>query len=399
MDKEIFDENRIEETGCGMVESESTLVDQFSDEAIHEYFNKLYKKLENTEYEIILRKIQFYNDNNRFRVQLFEKDNRNLQNKIYKLKSIVESVFTEPEYSWNWTRLGYEYGGYSLDTDSKMPFICYKKAVELSNNDPYYCFLLAECYEKGVGIEKNLEKAFEYYSLATKDNDSYFIKKLADCYKNGIGTAIDEYKAQELYEKAKAIDYEASIQQQKKTFEGLREKLTEVNIKNINSWISLGDCYKNGRGTEKDLSKATDCYNKVLEYYEQTKTFDKNYQIVLKHLKELENGVISKQDQILMLEKELTEVTQDNVGTWISLGDLYKKLNPKNYQKAYECYKKVYNFYEQIGTYDENYRRALKRLLVCFDKEIVSDSKDEKDVIMQKLRDYEYKLFTENRYI
>ena len=396
MNKEIFDEDISEELDCGMMEYESTYVDQFSDEAIHEYFDKLYEKLENTEYEIILRKIQFYNDNNRFRVQIFEKDNRNLQNKIYKLKSIVESVFTEPEYSWNWTRLGYEYGGYSLDTDSKMPFMCYKKAVELSNNDPYYCYLLAECYEKGVGTEKNLEKAFEYYSLATKDNHSYFIKKLADCYKNGIGTTIDEYKAQELYEKAKALDYEASIQQRKKTFEGLRDKLTEVNIKNINSWISLGDCYKNGRGTEKDLSKATDCYNKVLEYYDQTKAFDKNYQIALKHLKELKNGVITKQDQILMLEKELTEVTQDNVRTWISLGDLYKKLNPKNYQKAYECYKKVYNFYEQIGTYDENYRRALNRLLVCFDKEIVSDSKGEKDVINQKLRDYEYKLFSEN---
>lgn len=397
MDKEIFDEDRSEELDCGMMEYESTYVDQFSDEAIHEYFDKLYEKLENTEYEIILRKIQFYNDNNRFRVQIFEKDNRNLQNKIYKLKSIVESVFTEPEDSWNWTRLGYEYAGYSLDTDSKMPFMCYKKAVELSNNCPYYCYLLAECYEKGVGTEKNLEKAFEYYSLATNDNHSYFIKKLADCYKNGIGTTIDEYKAQELYEKAKALDYEASIQQQKKTFEGLRDKLTEVNIKNINSWISLGDCYKNGRGTEKDLSKATDCYNKVLEYYDQTKAFDKNYQIVLKHLKELKNGVITKQDQILMLEKELTEVTQDNVRTWISLGDLYKKLNPKNYQKAYECYKKVYNFYEQIGTYDENYRRALNRLLVCFDKEIVSDSKGEKDVIKQKLLDYEYKLFSENR--
>ena len=296
MDKEIFDEDRSEELDCGMMEYESTYVDQFSDEAIHEYFDKLYEKLENTEYEIILRKIQFYNDNNRFRVQIFEKDNRNLQNKIYKLKSIVESVFTEPEDSWNWTRLGYEYGGYSLDTDSKMPFMCYKKAVELSNNYPYYCYLLAECYEKGVGTEKNLEKAFEYYSLAINDNHSYFIKKLADCYKNGIGTTIDEYKAQELYEKAKALDYEASIQQQKKTFEGLRDKLTEVNIKNINSWISLGDCYKNGRGTEKDLSKATDCYNKVLEYYDQTKAFDKNYQIVLKHLKELKNGVITKQD-------------------------------------------------------------------------------------------------------
>ena len=293
MEKEIFDEDRSEELDCGMMEYESTLFAQFSDEAINEYFDKLYEKLENTEYEIILRKIKFYIGNNRCRFKYLKKDNRNLQNKIYKLKSVVESVFTEPEDYWNWISLGHEYGGYLLDTDSKMPFICFKKAVELSNNAPYACYHLAECYEKGVGIEKNLEKAFEYYSLATKDNDSYFIKKIADCYNNGIGTTIDEYKAQELYEKAKALDYEASIQQQKKTFEGLRDKLTEVNIKDINSWISLGDCYMKGRGTEKDLSKATDCYNKVLEYYEQTTKFDKNYHIVLKHLKEIKNGVIS----------------------------------------------------------------------------------------------------------
>ena len=354
MDKEIYDENRIEELDCEMMESESTLLDQFSDEAIYECFEKLYKKLENTEYEIILRKIQYYNDDNVFKLQmiendnrLIEKDNRCLRNKIKELKSIVESVFTEPEYSCNWISLGLEYSGYSLDTDSKMPFMCYKKAVELSNNYPYYCYLLAECYEKGVGTEKNLEKAFEYYSLATKDNDSYLIKKLADCYKNGIGTAIDEYKAQELYEKAKAIDYEASIQQQKRTFEGLRDKLTEVNIKNIKSWIALGDCYMKGRGTEKDLTKATDCYNKVLEYYEQTTNFDKNFQIVLKRLKEIKNVGTSKQDQILMLEKELTEVSQENVSSWISLGNMYENLKPRNYEKAIECYANVYKFYNK----------------------------------------------------
>ena len=36
MDKEIYDENRIEETGCGIEESEETSANTFSEEIIKE---------------------------------------------------------------------------------------------------------------------------------------------------------------------------------------------------------------------------------------------------------------------------------------------------------------------------------------------------------------------------
>ena len=165
MEKQIFDEDRIAETGCGIEESEETSVN----EIINECFNFLFEKFENTEYEeSIIKLLNAFNYNTNslrmleYQNLLLQDRNENLKSKIKELKSIFESVFKEPENYENWLSLGHEYRGDTLDIDSKMPYICYKKATELSNNDPHPCYLLAECYEKGAGTEKNLEKAFEY---------------------------------------------------------------------------------------------------------------------------------------------------------------------------------------------------------------------------------------------
>jgi len=298
----------------------------------------------------------------------------------------------------DWFNLGFEFNNSDSVTDYKLSFLCYQKAAELSDNDSYSCFRLGDCYENGIGIEKNLEKAFEYYSIAAKAEEPYFIIKLAECYKNGIGTPVDEKRALELNEKAKQISHEQTIQSNKKKFESFEKKLTEtteVTTENANSWIAFGDCFKNGRGTEKNLEKASECYKKVLAFYEKTDTSAKHYRIVLKRLEEIKNDKISKQEQRSLMENELTEITKDNVGKWIELGDLHRKIKPQNYEKAYECYKKVFDFYEQTKEYDENYRRAIKRLFLCFDKGIGSESEEEKSAIRDKIYDYDINKFSE----
>ena len=303
----------------------------------------------------------------------------------------------------DWFMLGHEFNKFNnIDsaTDNKLSFLCYQKAAELSDNDSYSCFCLGDCYENGIGTEKNLEKAFEYYSIAAKAEEPYFILKLSECYKNGIGTPVDEKKALELYEKAKQISAARLSQLNKKKFESFKNKLTEeteVTTKNTNSWIAFGDCYKNGRGTEKNLEKASECYKKVLTFYEKTDTSAKHYRIALKRLEEIKNDKISKQEQRSLMENELTEITKDNVGKWIELGDLHRKYKPQNYEKAYECYKKVFDFYEQTKEYDENHRRAIKRLFLCFDKGIGSESEEEKRAIREKFYDYETGFLKEKR--
>lgn len=140
-------------------------------------------------------------------MHLQEKSKQDEKNRYCEFKFDVErkllKIFQNEADDYDWFNLGYKFNNSDSATDYKLSFLCYQKAAELSNNDSCpSCYLLGECYENGYGTEKNLEKAFEYYSIAAEDDEPYFIIKLAECYKNGIGTPVDEKKALELYKKA-----------------------------------------------------------------------------------------------------------------------------------------------------------------------------------------------------
>lgn len=65
---------------------------------------------------------------------------------------------------------------------------------------PRATILLAKCYEKGIGVQKNLREAFELYKSAAEKGDAIAQYKLGECYEYGkgcsenISLAIDWYK-------------------------------------------------------------------------------------------------------------------------------------------------------------------------------------------------------------
>lgn len=75
---------------------------------------------------------------------------------------------------------------------------------------------LAECqvgyfYYEGLGIEKNLEKAFYWTERAAKHGDRDGQNNLAWFYEDGIGVGIDLEQAKYWYKKAALQDHDMAI--------------------------------------------------------------------------------------------------------------------------------------------------------------------------------------------
>lgn len=91
----------------------------------------------------------------------------------------------------------------------------YKKALELLNElenaenpetlkcNGNYLTLLGTLYQYGLGVHKDIPKAINYYLRGTDWNDNIAEYTIAQCYEKGIGLEINLDKAKEYYSKAK----------------------------------------------------------------------------------------------------------------------------------------------------------------------------------------------------
>ena len=120
--------------------------------------------------------------------------------------------------------------------------ICLQKSVEAIKNlsdagGAYVQYALALMYLNGIGVEKDEEKAFEWYEKSAKLNYAPAQLALAGMYLNGRGVEKDEEKAFEWCEKSAKLNY-APAQ------------------------FNLALMYLEGMGVEKDEEKAFEWYEK-----------------------------------------------------------------------------------------------------------------------------------------
>ena len=135
---------------------------------------------------------------------------------------------------------------------------------------------IGEYYYFGHGVDKNYEKAVEWFSGAVKYKDMSACKYLGICYYYGKGVAQDYTKAVKWFRKAARQDSAVSQYYLGLCYEdgnGVKENLTEA-VKwyfksadqgYANAQFALGYCYYNGEGVAKDYSEAVKWYHKAAE--------------------------------------------------------------------------------------------------------------------------------------
>lgn len=63
-------------------------------------------------------------------------------------------------------------------------------------------FLVGTCYEKGLGVDKDIERAYDYYKVAAENDDPRALEILGMAYLSGTMLKKDEQTGIEFYERA-----------------------------------------------------------------------------------------------------------------------------------------------------------------------------------------------------
>ena len=87
------------------------------------------------------------------------------------------------------------------------------------------------CFEKGMGVPKDMCKAYEWYLKVANSGDAGGMQCVGLCYWDGKGVAQDKAKAYEWYLKAAK--------------------------KNVEAMNSVGQCYQRGEGTPQSAKKGS----------------------------------------------------------------------------------------------------------------------------------------------
>ena len=145
----------------------------------------------------------------------------------------------------------------------------FQLAVTLGYNDAQ--FNLAQCYEKGLGVEQNSQQALGLYCRSAQNGNAEAQFKLAssNCWEVGtdesLMTAAHWYHA--AAEKGNA-DAQCNLGYcyiqgkgvKKNETEAVRWYTLSAKQGNANAQYNLGICYENGRGVEKNESEAARWY-------------------------------------------------------------------------------------------------------------------------------------------
>lgn len=137
--------------------------------------------------------------------------------------------------------------GYGVEQDYLKAAEWYEKAV--TEDNPFAAYALGSLYRRGQGVEQDDEKAYVLYHMAAEHGENpnaYAAYELGRMCKEGIGTKIDQTASDAWYRQA----YQGFL-------------MIEQNMADDKLYYRLGQMNLTGTGTEKDLPKAKDYFEKA----------------------------------------------------------------------------------------------------------------------------------------
>ena len=104
-----------------------------------------------------------------------------------------------------WLALGMRYQADDRPEFKDNAYECYRKAAESVSGEAAVSWAyvrIGDCYTYGIGVKKNPQKAFEYYSKSAQYERASAMVRLGVCYNNGTGVEQNAVTAVEWYRKA-----------------------------------------------------------------------------------------------------------------------------------------------------------------------------------------------------
>lgn len=161
--------------------------------------------------------------------------------------------------------------GCELD-DPKESAIWFHTAAD--NGDSYGQWNIARYYKNGTGVEKDIDKAIEYFKKSAEQGTSGAMLDLAKMYRYGDGVDISGITAIEWYKKAADNDEIDAILAIAEIYSEGQIILQDIEIAihyykmaaekgNSTALYKLGELYENGTGVEQNINKAIYWYRKA----------------------------------------------------------------------------------------------------------------------------------------
>lgn len=143
--------------------------------------------------------------------------------------------------------------------------------------DGLAAFSLGMMYKEGVGLKKDYQKVFKYWSLGSKFGNVYAMTGLAFCYRDGMGVKKDPYLERYWYEKAASgghriaqcslavglMDGKVGKRDPERAFQLFVKSASQDNEQ---AMFNLGVCYSKGDGVDVDLALSQHWFYRAAEH-------------------------------------------------------------------------------------------------------------------------------------